>query len=195
MNLIIPMAGIGKRMRPHTLLIPKPLLKIAGKTIIERIVEDIKNSCGKIIEEVHFIIGDFGPDVEKKLIEIADKINAKGYIHYQKEALGTAHAVYCAKDGLKNEILIAFADTLFDGNFEIGTEDEAIIWTMEVKNPENYGVVTTDINNNINDFIEKPMNVISNLAIIGIYYFKNGKRLKEDIKLSIDKGLKTCFKK
>jgi glucose-1-phosphate thymidylyltransferase len=191
MNLIIPMAGMGKRMRPHTLQIPKPLLKIAGKTIIERIVKDIKRSCGKIIEEVHYVIGDFGSDAEKQLIEIANKIEAKGYIHYQGEALGTAHAVYCAKNGLDNEILIAFADTLFVGDFEICNEDEAIIWTMEVNNPQNYGVVTTDINNNIIDFIEKPENSVSNLAIIGIYYFKNGGRLKNDIKILIDKGFKT----
>jgi glucose-1-phosphate thymidylyltransferase len=191
MNLIIPMAGMGKRMRPHTLQIPKPLLKIAGRTIVERIVEDINSSCGKRIEEVHFIIGNFGCEVENRLLEIANKINAKGFIHYQNEALGTAHAVYCANEGLNNEILIAFADTLFVGDFEIGHEDEAIIWTMKVENPQNYGVVTTDDSNNIIEFVEKPVEFISDRAIIGIYYFKDGRRLMNDIQVLIDSEFKT----
>jgi glucose-1-phosphate thymidylyltransferase len=191
MNLIIPMAGMGKRMRPHTLLIPKPLLKIGGKAIVERIVEDIKESSGKRINEVHFIIGNFGKEVENNLKEIAERIGAKGIIHYQDEALGTAHAVYCAKDGLKGEILIAFADTLFVGDFIINNEDDAIIWTMEVSNPENYGVVTTDSSFHITGFVEKPKNLISRNAIIGIYYFKDGKKLERDIHLLIKNNFRT----
>ena len=175
------MAGMGTRMRPHTLITPKPLLKIAGKALVERIVDDLKTYTGENIDEVHYVIGSFGNSVEKRLIEISESINAKGFIHYQKEALGTAHAVFCAKDALENEVIIAFADTMFVGNMKIDSGDEAIIWTLKVNNPENYGVVLIDKNNTITDFVEKPKNYISDKAIIGIYYFKKAEILREKI--------------
>lgn len=175
------MAGMGKRMRPHTLVTPKPLLKIAGKSIVNRIVDDLKKSSGKKIESIHFVIGNFGKEVEKNLISIAEDIGAKGFICYQDEPLGTSHAIYCAKDALKGEVLVVFADTLFVGNFNISDKDDCIIWTMKVKNPEQYGVVITDEQNNITGFVEKPKNFISDKAIIGIYYFKEGELLKKDI--------------
>jgi len=93
MKIIIPMAGMGKRMRPHTLTVPKPLVPIAGKPIVQRLVEDIAKVCGEKIEEVAFIIGDFGKETEQKLIKIAESVGAKGTIYYQREALGTAHAI------------------------------------------------------------------------------------------------------
>src|SRR3954454_18493986 len=101
MRIIIPMAGMGKRMRPHTLTIPKPLIPIAGKPIVQRLVEDIAKVCGEQVEEVAFIIGNFGKEVEAKLMEIAKSVGAKGTIYYQQEALGTAHAIYCAEPSLK----------------------------------------------------------------------------------------------
>src|SRR4051794_22998765 len=100
MKIIIPMAGMGKRMRPHTLTIPKPLLPIAGKPIIHRLVEDIVKVCGEKVEEIAFVVGRFGEETEKRLIEIAAEVGAKGTINYQDEPLGTAHAVYCAKEAL-----------------------------------------------------------------------------------------------
>jgi glucose-1-phosphate thymidylyltransferase len=191
MKIIIPMAGIGKRMRPHTLSIPKPLLKVAGKSIVERIVKDITASTGKKIEEVHFVIGNFGHETVNKLLNVAKSIGAKGYIYYQNEPLGTAHAVYCADEALNGEVLIAFADTLFIGNFEITDSDEAIIWTMDVLNPDQYGVVVTDNAEFVTDFIEKPKKHVSNKAIIGIYYFKEGSVLRDNIKNLISKNLRT----
>ena len=93
------MAGMGKRMRPHTLTIPKPLIPVAGKPIVQKIIEDLEAVCGEGIEEVAYVIGrSFGAEAEKKLIEIAGKLGAKGSIFYQDEPLGTAHAILCAKD-------------------------------------------------------------------------------------------------
>ncbi|MBN1598472.1 MAG: 2-C-methyl-D-erythritol 4-phosphate cytidylyltransferase [Bacteroidales bacterium] len=191
MKVIIPMAGTGKRMRPHTLNTPKPLLKIAGKTIVERIVTDLEKSSGKTIKEIHFIIGDFGIEVEEKLLKIAKKNGYKGYIHYQEKALGTAHAVYCANEALNGECFVVFADTLYKGNFKIEDKDEAIIWTMIVKNPENYGVVVTDKNDIIKDIYEKPKKFVSDKAVIGIYYFKEGEKIKYDIENMIKNNKKT----
>lgn len=188
MKIIIPMAGVGKRMRPHTLTVPKPLLKIAGKSIVERLVDNL--SVRENIEEIHFVIGNFGEDVELTLKKLAAAKGAKGFIHYQDEPLGTAHAVYCANEALRGDVLIAFADTLFVGDFSIEKNDEAIIWTKIVDNPEAYGVVKEDMNERIIDFCEKPKSYVSNKAIIGIYYFKKGELLREEIKYLLDNNIK-----
>ena len=106
MKIIIPMAGMGKRMRPHTLTVPKPLLPVAGKAIVQKLAEDITRVCNEQPEEIAFIIGPtFGKEVEKMLIDVAGNLNAKGRIFYQEEALGTAHAIMCAKECLDGKLL------------------------------------------------------------------------------------------
>src|SRR5580700_2180648 len=102
MKLIIPMAGIGKRMRPHTLTIPKPLLPVAGKPMVQHLVEDIAATIKGQIDEIGFVIGHFGKEVEDHLLNVAKSLGAKGKIFYQEEALGTAHAVMCAKEMLED---------------------------------------------------------------------------------------------
>lgn len=183
------MAGIGKRMRPHTFTIPKPLLKIAGKTIVQRLIEELGNSVNNSIDNIGFIIGEFGKEVETELLGIAKKVNAKGRIFYQKEALGTAHAIYCANEILNDEVIIAFADTLFHARFKIKDIYDAVIWTYEVEDPSNFGVVKTDDNNLVTNFIEKPKNKVSKNAIIGIYYFKKGDLLSNEIRNLIEKNV------
>src|SRR5580765_3032335 len=108
MRIIVPMAGLGKRMRPHTLTVPKPLIPIAGKPIVQRLVEDIAKVCNEKIDEIAFIVGDFGIEIEAKLLYIAEKVGAKGTIYYQEEALGTAHAILCAKEALNGKVVVAF---------------------------------------------------------------------------------------
>lgn len=189
MNIIIPMAGMGKRMRPHTLTVPKPLLPIAGKPIVQRLVEDIAAVCNEPINEVAFVIGDFGPAVEMQLLKIAESIGAKGRIYYQDEALGTAHAVLCATPALTGEVIIAFADTLFKAQFELDKSADGTIWVHKVANPNQFGVVKIDENNNITDFVEKPSEFVSDLAIIGIYYFKDGDNLLSEIQYLIDNNI------
>ncbi len=182
------MAGIGKRMRPHTLSVPKPMLKIAGKSIVKRLVENLM--VGGDITEIHYVIGNFGKEVELQLKELAQSNGASGFIHYQTEALGTAHAVYCASEALNGNVVIAFADTLFVGDFKTDDKDDAIIWTKIVDNPEKYGVIKEDENDKIIDFYEKPEKFVSNKAIIGIYYFKRGELLKNEIKNLLDKDIR-----
>src|SRR5271169_1387398 len=96
MKLIIPMAGIGKRMRPHTLTVPKPLLPVAGKPMVQHLTEDLLAVTDGAIDEIGFVIGNFGRDAEKQLLSIAENCGARGKIFYQDKALGTAHAVLCA---------------------------------------------------------------------------------------------------
>ena len=186
MKIIVPMAGMGKRMRPHTLTNPKPLIPIAGKPIVQRLVEEIATVSDEKIEEIAFIIGDFGNKVEEKLIRIAESLGAKGSIFYQKEALGTAHAIYCAEASLSGKVVVAFADTLFKADFDIKTGTEASIWVQKIEDPSDFGVVKVDENNLITDFVEKPKDFVSDLAIIGIYYFRDGDNLRNELKYLID---------
>ncbi len=190
MKIIIPMAGIGKRLRPHTFTTPKPLIPIAGKPIVLWLIEELINICDKTIDEIAFIIGNFSKDIENQLIKIAESFNTKAKIYYQKEALGTAHAVYCAGNSLDDEVIIAFADTIFFADFSLDTDADSIIWVKEVEDPTSFGVVKINNRNLITDFVEKPKEFISNKAIIGIYYFKNGSDLKSDIKYLIDNNIR-----
>ncbi len=190
MKIIVPMAGMGKRMRPHTLTIPKPLIPIAGKPIVQRLVEDISRMSDEKVDEVAFIIGNFGEEVEKQLIKIAENLGAKGTIHYQPEALGTGHAILCAEKALKGHLIVAFADTLFRANFKINANEDGVIWVHKVENPKQFGVVKIGKEGVITEFVEKPEHFVSDLAIIGIYYFKDGENLKKELQYLIDHNIK-----
>lgn len=186
MKIIVPMAGMGKRMRPHTLTVPKPLIPIAGKPIVQRLVEEIALVSQEEIDEIAFIIGDFGPQVEATLTEIAASLGARGTIYHQDEALGTAHAIYCAQRSLEGPVVVAFADTLFKADFKLDGDADSVIWVQKVKDPSSFGVVKVDDKGIISDFVEKPRDFISDLAIIGIYYFRDGANLKSELKYLLD---------
>ncbi|MDX5586395.1 MAG: sugar phosphate nucleotidyltransferase [Aureibaculum sp.] len=189
MNIIVPMAGIGSRLRPHTLTIPKPLTLIAGKPIVQRLVEDIVKVLNQKIEEIAFVIGPtFPPDTERKLLEIAKNLGAKGVVTIQKEALGTAHAIQCAKESLNGPCVVAFADTLFKADFTLNAESDGAIWVKQVDNPSAYGVIKLK-DGVITDFVEKPIEFVSDLAIIGIYYFKKGDLLRDEIQYLLDNNI------
>ena len=184
------MAGMGKRMRPHTLTVPKPLIPIAGKPIVQRLVEDIAKVCHEPIEEVAFIIGHFGEKVEQNLIKIAEAVGAKGSIYYQEEALGTAHAILCAQESLQGKVVVAFADTLFKADFQLDTNADGTIWVQRVEDPRPFGVIKLNEQNEITDFVEKPEHFVSDLAIIGIYYFRDGEYLRSELQYLLDNNIK-----
>jgi glucose-1-phosphate thymidylyltransferase len=191
MKIIVPMAGMGKRMRPHTLTVPKPLVQVAGKPIVQRLVEDIAKVCNEPLEEVAFIIGPtFGKEVETMLINVAQSLGAKGSIWYQEEAHGTAHAIMCAEQVLDGKVVVAFADTLFKADFKMDTAQEGIIWVQKIDDPRAFGVVKLDANGVITDFVEKPQEFVSDLAIIGIYYFKDGAYLKRELQYLLDNNIR-----
>jgi len=180
------MAGRGSRLRPHTLTLPKPLVPVGGKPIVYRLVEDIAAVCADKIDEIAFVIGDFGDQVEKELLQVAEKLGAKGSIYYQNEPLGTAHAVLCASEKLVGPVVVAFADTLFRADFKISPSDEGILWVKQIEDPSSFGVVKLNTAGEIVDFIEKPQEFVSDLAMIGVYYFKDGARLKKELDYLID---------
>jgi len=189
MKIIVPMAGRGSRLRPHTLTIPKPLMPVAGKAIVHRLVEDITTVSNEKVDEIAFIIGDFGKETEEQLIGIAESLGAKGSIYHQTEALGTAHAILCAKESLKGNIVVAFADTLFKADFKLDKEADGIIWVKQIDNPSAFGVVKLDEEGTITDFVEKPKEFVSDLAIIGIYYFNSGEKLCAELDYLIDNNI------
>lgn len=186
MKIIVPMAGRGSRLRPHTLTIPKPLIPVGGKPIVHRLVEDIASVCNEAIDEIGFVIGDFGEEVEKELIQVAEKLGAKGRIFHQTEPLGTAHAVLCAEPLLKGKVVVAFADTLFKADFQMEDNVDGVLWVKQIEDPSAFGVVKMNDNDEIIDFVEKPQTFVSDLAMIGIYYFKNGEELREELNYLID---------
>jgi glucose-1-phosphate thymidylyltransferase len=190
MKIIVPMAGMGKRMRPHTLTTPKPLLPIAGKPIVQRLVEDIAKSCSEKIKEVIFVTGRFGKETEDHLIKVAEDLGAKGTIKHQDEALGSAHAILCAGDALKGKIIVAFADTLFKADFTLDETKDGIVWVQKVKDPKPYGVVKVNNENVITDFVEKPEHFVSDLAIIGIYYIRDGANFRKELMYLISNNIK-----
>jgi glucose-1-phosphate thymidylyltransferase len=190
MKIIVPMAGRGSRLRPHTLTIPKPLIPVAGKPIVHRLVEDIARVLNQSINEVAFIIHEsFGKKVEDELIAIAQKLGAKGTIYYQNEALGTGHAIMCAKDSLTGPAVIAYADTLIRADFQLDATADSVIWVKQVDKPEAFGVVNLNQNNEIIELVEKPATFVSDLAVIGIYYFKEVSVLKNELQAVLDNNI------
>lgn len=183
------MAGRGSRLRPHTLTVPKPLVPVGGKPIVHRLVEDIAAVCSEPIEEIAFVTGDFGKEVEQELIEVAESLGAKGSIYQQIEPLGTAHAVLCAKEKLNGPVVVAFADTLFKADFKIDPNDDGILWVKQIEDPSAFGVVKTNESGEITDFVEKPKEFVSDLAMIGIYYFKEGADLRTELEYLIENNI------
>ena len=184
------MAGRGSRLRPHTLTVPKPLIPIAGKPIVHRLVEDIAAILNQDLEEVAFIIHEsFGKTVEEELLAIAQKLGAKGTIYYQNEALGTGHAIMCAKDSLSGPAVIAYADTLIRADFDLDTSADSVIWVKQVDQPEAFGVVNLNTNGEIIELVEKPKEFVSDLAVIGIYYFKDIAILRNELQSVLDNNI------
>ncbi len=192
MKIIVPMAGRGSRLRPHTLTIPKPLIPVAGQPIVHRLVKDIVKVLNQPIDEIAFILGDpafFGDDVVKSLTQLAEGLGAKASIYRQDQPLGTGHAIMCAKESLSGPAVIAYADTLIRADFNLDPEADAVIWVKQVDQPEAYGVVKLNEKNEIVELVEKPKEFISDLAVIGIYYFKDVSVLKQELQYILDNNI------
>jgi len=186
------MAGRGSRLRPHSLTVPKPLIPIANKPIVHRLVRDIARILSEPVEEIAFILGDpafFGDEVVDSLKELAESLGAKASIYRQLEPLGTGHAIMCAEPSLSGPAVVAYADTLIRASFELDPAADAVIWTKEVKQPEAYGVVKLNDKEEIIELVEKPKEFVSNQAVIGIYYFKEIADLKKELEYVIENDI------
>ena len=192
MKIIVPMAGRGSRLRPHTLTVPKPLVPVAGTPIVEQLVNDIAGVVNQPIEEVAFILGDpafFGDEIVVLLEKIAQNLGAKASIYRQLDPLGAGHAIMCAAPSLSGPAVVVYADTLIRADFHIDPAADAQIWVKKVDNPSAYGVVQLDTTNAITELVEKPAQFVSDFAVIGIYYFKAIEELKTELQAVIDQQL------
>jgi len=187
MKLIIPMAGKGTRLKPHTHTTPKALVHVAGKPMIGHVLDNLSSIK---FDKAIFIVDEDNAEL-RELIKKEYPFEAV-YIQ-QKERKGIAHAINGARKHANNdEVVIIFADTLAEGDFKIikNHKNDGIIWTKQVKDPSKFGVVF-EYNGFISQLIEKPENPISDLAIIGMYYFKNSTKLFDAMEYIIKNDIKT----
>ncbi|WP_345190956.1 sugar phosphate nucleotidyltransferase [Algibacter agarivorans] len=192
MKIIVPMAGRGSRLRPHSLTVPKPLIPVAGQPIVHRLVKDIAKVLKQPVEEIAFVLGDpawFGDDVVSSLQDLAKSLGAKASIYRQDQPLGTGHAIMSAEPSLSGPAVIAYADTLIRAEFDLDPTADSVIWTKQVDNPEAYGVVKLNDNGDIVELVEKPETFVSDQAVIGIYYFKDVAVLKGKLQEILDENI------
>lgn len=188
MKVVIPLAGLGTRLRPHTLTKPKPLVSVAGKPVLAYILDQLQ--CLQI-DEIIFITGYLGEQI-KDYVSTHYDFPAR-YIE-QKEMLGQAHAINLAREYLQGPILIVFVDTIFEADLgRLGTlEADGVLYVKEVANPARFGVAVTDANGLVTRLVEKPKELVSNLAVIGVYYFKDARWLVRAIDTLMEKKIKTA---
>lgn len=178
MKVIIPLAGKGTRLRPHTHITPKPLLKVAGKPVMAYIMEDLQQLGG--VEEVVYITGHLKERVEDYARRA---FKFPSVFIEQKVQDGTAGAINLARERVSGPILVIFVDTIFDADLSVinNTEADGIIWVKEVADYQRFGVVVADSDGNMTKIVEKPSEPISRRANIGLYYIRNHKLLFEGI--------------
>ena len=178
MKVIIPLAGKGTRLRPHTHITPKPMLKIAGKPVIDYVMEDLQRLGN--VEQVIYITGHLKEKVEEYA---RTKYPFDAVFIEQKVQDGTAGAVALAREYVDQPVFIIFVDTIFDADLSVvnRTDADGIIWVKTVEDYQRFGVVVTDEDGNMTKIVEKPTTPISKRANIGLYYIRNWKLLYEGI--------------
>ena len=178
MKVVIPLAGKGTRLRPHTHITPKPMLKIAGKPVIDYVMEDLQRLGN--VEQVIYITGHLKDKVEDYARK---KYSFDSVFIEQKVQDGTAGAVALAKPYIDQPVFIIFVDTIFDADLSVVKTSDAdgIIWVKTVEDYQRFGVVVSDKDGNMQRIVEKPTEPISKRANIGLYYIKNWKLLMEGV--------------
>jgi glucose-1-phosphate thymidylyltransferase len=187
MKLIVPMAGRGTRVRPHSHVTPKPLLHVKGRSVVERIVDLFARVLPEVPDEGVFVLGpDFGEGIRDQLRDICERHNMTARFAVQHTAEGTAHAVGAADEHLTGQGVVVFADTLFDMDETVDVGDaDVIAWVKHVDDPRRFGIAVRD-GERVTKLIEKPEDPVSNEALIGIYYVKDLTDLHDEINYLIE---------
>lgn len=187
MKVIIPVAGKGTRLRPHTYSKPKPLLHVAGKAVLGHLLDHFKDRPD--VEEIIFITGDMDEQIKEY---VAKHYTFKARYIKQESLNGDAGALYLAKDDISSDLLILYNDTMFYGDINNLKESEfdSIIWVKETDDPQRFGIVEVN-GHTITNIVEKPDIPPSNLAIVGLYYFKDGAQLMQYIQRLFDENIST----
>lgn len=178
MKVIIPLAGKGTRLRPHTHVTPKPMLHVAGRPVMQYVLDDVRRLSG--VEQVIYITGHLKERVEEYA---RAALPVPSVFVEQKVQDGTAGAVALAREYVDQPVLIIFVDTIFDADLSVieSTNADGIIWTKEVEDYQRFGVVVTDESGFMTRIVEKPSTPVSRRANIGLYYIRNWELLYEGI--------------
>ena len=174
MKIVIPMAGYGTRLRPHTWSKPKPLVTVAGKTVLGHVLDGFATVPD--VEEVVFIVGYLGQQVAEYVSRHYPKLKAR-YVE-QAEMLGQSHAVWLAREHLEGPLLILYVDTLIETDYAFLKNEpaEAVAWVKPVPDPRRFGVAELRPDKTVSRIIEKPDDVKNNLVVVGCYYFQGRRR-------------------
>ncbi len=186
LKIVIPMAGFGKRLRPHTWSRPKQLISVAGKTVIEHVLDTFSTLPSDLKTEFVFIVGYLGD----KIREFMETEHPDLTVHYvvQEEMRGQSHAIYLARDYINGPMLMVFADTLIETDLSFLEQEESdiVAWVKPVPDPRRFGVAEVGKDQRVTRLIEKPQAMDNNLALVGFYYFKNGQDLIQAIEEQIN---------
>lgn len=187
MKAVILLAGLGTRLRPHTYSKPKPLVQVAGKPVLGHILDSLSPLE---LEETVFIVGYLGDQIQTYVTDHYPRMRAR-YVE-QSEMKGQAHAIRLAREYIDQPVLIIFGDTIWETDFQRleQVKHDGLIYVSEVSDPRRFGVVLPK-DGFVTRFVEKPSKPISNLAVVGVYYFRAWQLLMQSIDTLIDRNIQT----
>jgi glucose-1-phosphate thymidylyltransferase len=191
LKIVIPMAGWGTRMRPHTWSKPKPLVSVAGKTSLEHVMAMFDSVPASFDVEYIFIVGPYLGEMQIPPFVESHFPGVKFRCVTQHEMKGQSHALYLAKEYLTGPMIMCFSDTLMDTDFRFLAEQsaDAVAWVKPVEDPRRFGVAELDESGRVTRFIEKPQGLDNNLVVVGCYYFKDAAQLLTAIETQIAENI------
>lgn len=186
LKIVIPMAGLGTRLRPHTWSKPKQLVSVAGKPVLDHVLNTLSTLPDPENIELINIVGYLGDQIEDHMRDCFP--NIKSHFVLQEDPRGQSHAIYLARQYLTGPMMVVFADTLIETNLSVLADEkvEAIAWVKPVPDPRRFGVVVLDQDGMVTELIEKPEETHNNLAVVGFYYFRSS----EDLISAIDEQMR-----
>lgn len=186
MKIVIPMAGLGTRLRPHTWSKPKPLVSVAGKPVLGHVMDMLASLPS--IEEAVFIVGYLGEQIRAYMETAYPHLRARYVV--QEEMRGQSHAIWLARQGLTGPMCMVFVDTIVEADLTALADEQAdaVAWVKEVDDPRRFGVVHLAEDGYVERLVEKPQDLRHNLAVVGFYYFKEAERLIAAIEKQMEQG-------
>jgi glucose-1-phosphate thymidylyltransferase len=191
LKIVIPMAGWGTRMRPHTWSKPKPLVSVAGKTSLEHLLDMFETVPDSENAEYIFIVGPYLGEMQIPPFVKEHYPNLKVDFVVQREMKGQSHALVLAREYLQGPMIVCFSDTLMETDFSFLAKEQAdgVAWVMPVEDPRRFGVAYEGTDGWVKRFIEKPQNIDNNLVVVGCYYFKSAEQLLAAVDDQIERGV------